>query len=166
MRFWGLHKIFIFHPILMEIFFIGFFSKRASRICTADFFYLLPFSRYKGPKRAKLRYLRPHEFFIFHPILMGFFSLNSSQWELPVVCQQIFSISYHFRDIRGQRGQKCDFGGYIKFSFFIQFCQWDFFHWNFLNENFQNYRIRFFLSLTVFKIQGTQKAKNVILGPT
>ena len=92
---------------------------------------------------------------------MGFFSFDSSHWELSVVCQQIFSISYRFRDKRGQRGQKCDFGGYIKFSFFIRFW-WDFFHWTALNESFQNGFSRFFLSLPVFEIQGAQKGKNVI----
>ena len=67
---------------------------------------------------------------------MGFFSLNSSQWELSVVCQQIFSISYRFRDKRGQRGQKCDFCSHIKYLFFIQFW-WDFFHWISLKESFR-----------------------------
>ena len=76
---------------------------RAFRIVTADFLYLLLFSRYKGPKRAKMRFWKPRQSFIFHPILMGFFSLDSSQWEL----SELFS--------------------------------------------------RFFLSLTVFEIQGAQK---------
>ena len=67
------HKIFIFHPILMGFFFIGFLSMRAFRIVTANFFYLLPLLRYKGPKRVKKRFLRPYQIFIFHPILMGFF---------------------------------------------------------------------------------------------
>ena len=72
--------------------------------CSADFSYLLPFSRYKGPKRAKMRFLRLHQIFIFHPILMGFFSLDSSQWELSELLQPIFSISYRFRDTRGPKG--------------------------------------------------------------
>ena len=94
---------------------------RAFRIVAADFFYLLPFSRYKGPKRTKMRFWGLHKIFIFHPILMGFFSLDFSQRELSELLQPIFSISYRFWDTRGQRGQKCDFGAYIKFSFFIWF---------------------------------------------
>ena len=96
---------------------------------------------------------------------MGFFSLNSSQWELSVVYQRIFSISYRFRDIRGQRGPKCDLWGSMKYSFFIQFW-WDFFHWIPLNESFQNCYSRFFLSLTIFEIQGAQKGKNAIFEAT
>ena len=96
---------------------------------------------------------------------MGFFSFYSSHWELSVVCQQIFSISYRFRDKRGPKGQKCDFWGHIKFLFFIQFW-WDFFHWIPLNESFQNCYSRFFLSLTIFEIQGAQKGKNVIFEAT
>ena len=96
---------------------------------------------------------------------MGFFSLNSSQWELSVVCQRIFSISYRFRDIRGQRGPKCDLWGSMKYSFFIQFW-WDFFHWIPLNESFQNSSCQFLISLTVFEIQGAQKGKNVIFEAT
>ena len=77
-----------------------------------------------------------------------------------------FSISYHFQDTRGPIGQKRNFQGYIKFSFFIQF--WlDFFHWiDPLKERSQNCYSRFFLSLTVFQIQGTQKAKNAIFKGT
>ena len=92
---------------------------------------------------------------------MEFFSLNSSQWELSVVCQRIFSISYRFRDIRGQRGPKCNLWGSIRYSFFVQFW-WDIFHWIPLNESFQNCYSPFFLSLTVFEIQGAQKGKNAI----
>ena len=40
--------------------------------------------------------------FYFHPILMGFFVFDSSHWEFSVVCQQIFSIFYRFKVIRGQ----------------------------------------------------------------
>ena len=36
------------------IFIIGLISMRAFRIGTTVFFLLLPFSRYKGPKRAKM----------------------------------------------------------------------------------------------------------------
>ena len=96
---------------------------------------------------------------------MGFFSFYSSHWELSVVCQQIFSISYRFRDKRGQRGQKCDFCSHIKYLFFIQFW-WDFFHWISLKESFQNCYSWFFLSFTVFEIQGAQKGKNVIFVAT
>ena len=73
---------FYFSSNFDRIFFIRFLSMRAFRIVTVDFFYLLPFSRYKGPKRAKMWFLRLHQIFIFHPILMGCFSLDSSQWEL------------------------------------------------------------------------------------
>ena len=54
MQFLVLHKIFIFHPILIRFFFIGFLSVRALRIVATNFFYVLPFSRYKGPKRPKM----------------------------------------------------------------------------------------------------------------
>ena len=93
---------------------------------------------------------------------MGFFSLNSSQWELSEVLQQIFSISYRFRDIRGR---KCNLWGRIKYSFFIQFW-WDFFHWISFNESFQICSSRFFPSLTLFEIQGAQKDKNVTFKAT
>ena len=111
--------------------------------CTSQFFLSLTVLRYKGPKRAKMWFLWPHEIFIFHPILMGFFSLDSSRWELLELLQSIFSISYCFRDTRGPKGQKRDFWGHIKFLFFIQFW-WDFFHWIPLNESFQNCYNRFF----------------------
>ena len=94
---------------------------------------------------------------------MGFFSLNSSQWEPLAVCQQIFSISYRFQDKSGQRGQKCYFCSHIKYLFFIQFW-WDFFHWIPLSESFQNCYSRFFLSLTVFEIEGLKWPK-CYLGP-
>ena len=42
----------------------------------------------------------------------------------------------------------------------------DFFNWIPLNESFQNCYSRFFLSLTVFEIQGSQKGKNAILEAT
>ena len=103
-----------------------------------------------------MRFWGLHKIFIFHPILMGFFSLDFSQRELSELLQPIFSISYRFWDTRGQRDQKCDFGTYIKFLFFIQFW-WNFFHWISLNESFQKCCSWFFLSLTVFKIQGAQK---------
>ena len=106
-----------------------------------------------------------HKIFIFHPILMGFFSLDSSQWELSELLQPIFSISYCFRDTRGPKGQKCDIWSHIKVLFFIQFW-WDFFHWIPLKESFQSCCSRFFLSLTIFEIQGAQKGKNVILEAT
>ena len=44
------------------------------------------------------------EICIFHPNLMGFFALVSSQWVLSVVCQQVFSTSYYFWAKRGQNG--------------------------------------------------------------
>ena len=50
----------------------------------------------------KFWFCRRCEIFIFHPILMGSFAFDSSQWEFSVVCQQIFSIFYRFRVIRGQ----------------------------------------------------------------
>ena len=81
---------------------------RAFRIVQQIFFYLLPFSRYKGPKRAKMQFLKPHQSFIFHPILMGFFSLNSYERDLSQLLQPIFSISYRFRDKRDPKGQKYD----------------------------------------------------------
>ena len=98
------------------------------------------------------------------------FSLDSSQWELSELLQPIFSISYRFRDTRGPKGQKCDFWSHIKVLFFIWFW-WDFFHWIPLNEIFQNCYSGFFLSLTVFEIQGAPKGRkhdfqwNVILLP-
>ena len=75
----GTTENFHFSSDFNGIFFIGFLSMGAFRIVTADLFYLLPFSRYKGPKRAKTQFLRPHQIFIFYPILVGFFSLDSSQ---------------------------------------------------------------------------------------
>ena len=67
--------------------------------CLAYFCYLLPFSRYKGPKWAKT-FLRPHQIFIFHPILMGFFSLDSSLTVLEIQGAQlgilIYCQIYHF----------------------------------------------------------------------
>ena len=93
---------------------------------------------------------------------MGFFSLDSSQWELQKCLQPIFSISYRFRVKRGQRGQKRHFEVLIKFLFFIQFW-WDFFHWIPLNESFKNAYSRFFLSLTVFELKGAKGANIAIL---
>ena len=60
----------------MGFFFIGFLSKRAFRICAADFFYLLPFLRYKGPKRAKMRFLWPHQIFILSSNFDGIFFIG------------------------------------------------------------------------------------------
>ena len=62
---------------------------------------------------------------------MGFFSFDSSHWELLVVCQQVFSISYHFQEKRGQSGEKiqfcmenfsfsCDFDGFFSKVFFMK----------------------------------------------
>ena len=68
--------------------------------------------------------------------------------------QPIFSISYHFRDTRGPKGQKSDFWSHVKVLFFIQF-RWDFFHWIPLIKSFQKCCSQFFLSLvTAFEIQG------------
>ena len=89
-RFLWPHQIFIFSSNFDVIFFIGFLSMRAVRIVTANFFYLLPFLRYKGPKRPKMRFWGLHKIFISHPILMRFFSLDSSQWELSELFSQIF----------------------------------------------------------------------------
>ena len=95
---------FYFSSDFDKIFFIGFLWMRSFRDVPADFFYLLPFSRYKGPKRPKMRFWRLLKIFIFHPILIGFFSLDCSQWELLELLQSIFSISYRFRDTRGPKG--------------------------------------------------------------
>ena len=72
-------------------------------------------------------------------------------------------ISITVFEIKGAK--KCDCVATIRFSFFIQFL-WDFFHWIPLSENFHNCYSRFSLSFTVFKIQGAQKAKNVIFEAT
>ena len=109
MRFLWPHQIFIFHPILMGFFSLNSSQRELSELLQPIIFYLLLFLRYKGPKRVKMWFLRPHEIFIFHPILMGFFSLDSSKWELSELLQPIFSISYRFRDKRGPKGQKHDF---------------------------------------------------------
>ena len=74
------------------------------------------------------------------------------------IVQPIFSISYCFRDIRGPKGQKCDFGAYIKFSFFIQFW-WDFFHWISLKESFQNCCRRLFYLLPFLRYKGPKGSK-------
>ena len=85
------------------IFFIGFLSVRAFRIVTVDFFYLLLFSRYKGPKRPKMRFWGLHKIFIFHPILMGFFHWISlkesfqncySRFCLTFLCQTYYCIKH------------------------------------------------------------------------
>ena len=97
-------------------------------------------------------------FFIFHPILMGFFSLNCSQWELSGILQRIFSISYRFRDTRGPKGQKSDFWSHVKVLFFIQF-RWDFFHWISLIKSFQNCSVDFFYLLPFSRYKGPKRAK-------
>ena len=93
-----------------------------------------------------MRFWGLHKIFIIHPILMGFFSLDSSQW-------------------KGPKGQQLRFWGLHQIPFFVQFW-WDFFHWIPLNESFQNCSSRFFLSLTVFEVQGAQKGKNAFLEAT
>ena len=143
-----------------------------------------------GPKSP---FWGAHRIFIFHPILMGFFSLDSSQWELQK-CFKVDFFYYRSRVKRYQRGQKrhfevpirClfysrfflsltvfelkgakgtknrHFEGLINFLFFIQFW-WDFFHWIPLNERLKNVWSLFFLSLTLFELKGAKGAKNAIL---
>ena len=129
--FWNHMKFLIFIQFWLN-FFHWIPLNKSFQNHSADYFYLLPFLRYKGSKRAKMRFLKPHQIFIFHPILMGFFSLDSSEWDLSELLQPIFYISYRFRDTRGPKGQKHDFWGHIQFW-------WDFFHWIPLNESFQNF---------------------------
>lgn len=59
-------------------------------------------------------------FFIFNPILMGYFSLNWLYWELPVVSQHI-SYSVNVSDINWKGPKKCQFSRFESFSFVIQF---------------------------------------------
>ena len=94
---------------------------------------------------------------------MGFFSLDSSQWELSESLQPIFSISYRFWDTRGQRGQKCDFWGHIKFLFFIQFW-WDFFFIGFLSMRaFRIVSADFLLSLKTYHFSQTHYCVKQVL---
>ena len=63
-----------------------------------------------------MRFCRRREMFIFHPILKVIFSFDSSQWELSVVCQRIFSIWYRFRAKR----VKVVFGWHIQLLVIIK----------------------------------------------
>ena len=47
-----------------------------------------------------MSFFGPCEIFICHPILMGFFSLDSSQRELSAICQRIFLSLMVFEIIR------------------------------------------------------------------
>ena len=104
-------KNFIFNPILM-----GFFPKNSSwkmqqKLPQEFFCSIFQFLYKRGQRVKKLWFCRRWEIFIFHPILMWFFAFDSSQWELSVVCQQIFSIFYRFQDKMGQSSG----GGGIQF---------------------------------------------------
>ena len=56
----------------------------------------------RGQRVIKNVILQEMRNFYFSSNFDVFFSFDSSQWELSVVCQQIFSISYRFRAKRGQ----------------------------------------------------------------
>ena len=74
---------------------------RAFRIVIADFFYLLPFSRYKRPKRAKVRFFEATSNFYFSSNFDGIFFIGFLSVRAVKVIQPISSISYRFRDIKG-----------------------------------------------------------------
>ena len=66
-----------------------------------------------------------YRFFIFHPILIGFFSLDSSLPELSVECQRFSCSLYCFQNIRGQKGP---WPKILTFSFKVRFQQTFFFN--------------------------------------
>ena len=111
-----------------------------------------------------MRFCRRWEIFIFHPILMGFFAFDSSQWKLSVVCQHIFSISYRFRAKRGQssggRGKSISFN-MEKFYFnpilmgFLQMIP----H----KKCNKSYSKHFFVAFSDFCIKGVKGLKNANL---
>ena len=59
-----------------------FLVKNAEKVVPDIFSYFLSFSRKKGLKGPNMLYLGVHKTFIIYPILTGFFSFDSSQWEL------------------------------------------------------------------------------------
>ena len=71
-NFWSHIKVLFFIRIRWDFFSLDSSEWELPELF-ADFFYLLPFLIYKGPKRKKTWFLRPHQIFIFHPILMGLF---------------------------------------------------------------------------------------------
>ena len=62
----------------------------------------------------------------------GFFSFDSSHWQLSVVCQQIFCISNHF-SLKGSKGEKIQFHIWKIFNFHLILI--GFFSKSFLMEN-------------------------------
>ena len=123
-------KKLIFSRILMQFFAMDSLWKINIALHHQIFGNLCPFRAMRGQTGPKLQMCRLHKIFIFHQILMGFFSLDSSHCKLSVVCQWIYHSSKCFRPIRGQRGQKCNFFKYmyVKSLFFNRF-RWDFSVW-------------------------------------
>ena len=72
----------------------------------------------RGPKGQKMSFLGPCEIFICHPILMGFFSLDSSQNELSVKFNGFF-LSLTVFEIIGVKDAKKVIWPIIKFSTFL-----------------------------------------------
>lgn len=58
----------------------------------------------RGPRGPKSQFFKVSEFYIFHPIFMGFVSVDSFWPKLLVEWWQISRTSYRFRAIRGRRG--------------------------------------------------------------
>jgi len=64
-----------------------------------------------------MSFFGPCEIFICHPILMGFFSLDSSQRELSVLCNRFFLSLTIFEIIWVKDEKKCILAGYENFNF-------------------------------------------------
>ena len=142
---------------------MGFFSLDSSHwelsvVCHQIFSISYRFRDKRGQTGQKCDFGGYIKFIFFIQFWWDFFLLDSSQWELSELLKPFFPISYRFWDTRGPKGQKCDFGGHKKFSFFIQFW-WDFFHWIPLNESFQNCSADFFYLLPFLRYKGPKKAK-------
>ena len=103
-----------------------------------------------------MRFWGLNEIFIFRPIIMGFFSLDSSQWELSELLQPIF-LSLTIFEIQGTlKGKNAIFEATSNFYFSSNFD--GIFFIGFLSMRaIRMVPSRFFLSLTVFEIQGAQK---------
>ena len=94
--------------------------------------------------------------FIFSSDFDGFYSFDSSQWELPVVSQQIFSIFYRFRAKRGWRsggGQYSISYNMEKFNFSHDF-HGVFYQMIHHEKCKKSYSKHFLVKFTVFCIKG------------
>lgn len=119
-------NFFICGPILKNFYALDSLWKSLPVFYIQILFISLLFSRCKGSKGPKTQFSKVHRIFISYPIWMIFFRKCSSNQELSLVCQQIWTISYRFRVIRGQKGRKYQFWKCIKFLFLIRF-EWFFF---------------------------------------